>query len=42
VRRCLVIPRPTEALDEAVAFLSAFGPRRTISRDATIADVCDL
>lgn len=35
----LVIPPPLEALDTAVEFLRAFGPRRTIPRDATLDDL---
>jgi hypothetical protein len=35
----LTIPAPPEALDGAVAFLRRFGPRRTIRRDATLADL---
>jgi hypothetical protein len=36
----LVIPPPRMALDRAVEFLSSYGPRRTIGRDATLADLC--
>jgi hypothetical protein len=35
----LVIPAPPEAIDGAVEFLRRFGPRRTIRRDATLADL---
>jgi hypothetical protein len=35
----LVIPSPMTALDRAVEFLGAFGPRRTIQRRATLADL---
>jgi hypothetical protein len=35
----LVIPAPLVALDRAVEFLGTFGPTRTITRSATLADL---
>jgi hypothetical protein len=35
----LTIPTPAQALEGAVDFLSEFGPRRTIRRDATLGDL---
>lgn len=35
----LVIPEPKVVLDDALEFLRSFGPRRTIARDATLADL---